>query len=84
MTGAVAAARPDDYIISAYRDQGHALARGTSANACLAELFECSHRPGFMEADTMAHCGNSQKAPPCTHLRLCPEQGHDRDHGMQL
>jgi pyruvate dehydrogenase E1 component subunit alpha len=37
--GAVAATRPDDYIITAYRDHGHALARGTSANACMAELF---------------------------------------------
>src|SRR4051812_47493255 len=37
--GAVAAARPDDYLITAYRDHGHALARGTSANACMAELF---------------------------------------------
>jgi pyruvate dehydrogenase E1 component alpha subunit len=37
--GAVAATRADDYIITAYRDHGHALARGTSANACMAELF---------------------------------------------
>ena len=39
VTGAVAATRPDDYIITAYRDHAHALARGTSANACMAELF---------------------------------------------
>src|SRR6201990_1328615 len=37
--GAVAATRNDDYIITAYRDHAHALARGTSANACMAELF---------------------------------------------
>src|ERR1041384_7820404 len=37
--GAVAAARPDDYLITAYRDHAHALVRGTSANACMAELF---------------------------------------------
>jgi pyruvate dehydrogenase E1 component alpha subunit len=37
--GAVAASRPDDYLITAYRDHAHALARGTSANACMAELF---------------------------------------------
>src|SRR6476469_9528898 len=37
--GAVAAVRPDDYLITAYRDHAHALARGTSANACMAELF---------------------------------------------
>src|SRR5438552_194728 len=39
VTGAVAATRPDDYIITAYRDHAHALARGTSADACMAELF---------------------------------------------
>jgi pyruvate dehydrogenase E1 component alpha subunit len=39
VAGAVAATRPDDYIITAYRDHGHALARGTSADACMAELF---------------------------------------------
>src|SRR3977135_3283748 len=39
VTGAVAAVRNDDYIITAYRDHAHALARGTSANACMAELF---------------------------------------------
>src|ERR1700720_1080726 len=37
--GAVAAVRDDDYIITAYRDHAHALARGTSADACMAELF---------------------------------------------
>src|SRR3954471_6834737 len=37
--GAIAAVRPDDYLITAYRDHAHALARGTSANACMAELF---------------------------------------------
>src|SRR5213596_1433415 len=39
VTGAVAAVRDDDYIITAYRDHAHALARGTNANACMAELF---------------------------------------------
>ena len=39
VVGAVAAARLDDYLITAYRDHAHALARGTSANACMAELF---------------------------------------------
>jgi len=39
VVGAVAATRPDDYLITAYRDHAHALARGTSANACMAELF---------------------------------------------
>jgi pyruvate dehydrogenase E1 component alpha subunit len=39
VAGAVAAVRDDDYIITAYRDHAHALARGTSADACMAELF---------------------------------------------
>src|SRR5207249_7793973 len=39
VTGAIAAIRFDDYIITAYRDHAHALARGTSSNACIAELF---------------------------------------------
>ncbi len=39
VTGAVAATRPDDYLITAYRDHAHALARGTTADACMAELF---------------------------------------------
>src|SRR3954465_14828553 len=37
--GAVAATRSDDYMITAYRDHAHALAKGTSPNACMAELF---------------------------------------------
>lgn len=39
VVGAVAATRPDDYLITAYRDHAHALARGTSPDACMAELF---------------------------------------------
>ena len=39
VVGAVAATRQDDYLITAYRDHAHALARGTTANACMAELF---------------------------------------------
>src|SRR2546423_318619 len=39
VAGAVAAVRDDDYIITAYRDHAHALARGTTTNACMAELF---------------------------------------------
>src|SRR5437763_5556074 len=37
--GAVADSRPDDYLLTAYRDHARALARGTSANAGMAELF---------------------------------------------
>ena len=37
--GTVAAARNDDFIITAYRDHGHAIARGANLNECMAELF---------------------------------------------
>jgi pyruvate dehydrogenase E1 component alpha subunit len=39
VTGAVAATRADDYFITAYRDHAHALVKGTTADACMAELF---------------------------------------------
>lgn len=38
-TGVIQALNDDDDIITAYRDHGWALGRGTSANACMAELF---------------------------------------------
>ncbi|MEW6247691.1 MAG: pyruvate dehydrogenase (acetyl-transferring) E1 component subunit alpha [Nitrospirota bacterium] len=37
--GAIAAIRPDDYVISAYRDHGHCLARGSDPRKVMAELF---------------------------------------------
>jgi len=37
--GTVAAARNDDFVITAYRDHGHAIARGAGLNECMAELF---------------------------------------------
>lgn len=37
--GAIAALRPDDYIFASYREHAHALARGSSARAVMAELF---------------------------------------------
>jgi pyruvate dehydrogenase E1 component alpha subunit len=37
--GATAALRPDDYAISAYRDHGHCLAKGSDPNRVMAELF---------------------------------------------
>jgi pyruvate dehydrogenase E1 component subunit alpha len=39
VVGALAATRQDDYFITAYRDHAHALVKGASANACMAELF---------------------------------------------
>ena len=37
--GSLAALQPDDYITCSYREHGHALARGMSARAVMAELF---------------------------------------------
>ncbi len=37
--GLETAINPEDYVITAYRDHGPALARGISAHACMAELF---------------------------------------------
>src|SRR5574341_1332917 len=37
--GAIAALRPDDYVISSYRDHGHCLARGSDPGQVMAELF---------------------------------------------
>ncbi len=37
--GTIAALRPDDYVISAYREHGQALARGMSPRRVMAELF---------------------------------------------
>ncbi len=51
--GTARAMREADYLISAYRSHGHALARGTSPNAVMAELFGreggvCRGRGGSM------------------------------------
>ncbi len=37
--GAISAIRPDDYVLTSYREHGHAMAKGMSANAVMAELF---------------------------------------------
>ena len=37
--GAISALKPEDYLVTHYRDHGHALARGLSPNAVMAELF---------------------------------------------
>jgi pyruvate dehydrogenase E1 component alpha subunit len=39
VAGMVSATTKDDKFITAYRDHGHALALGVSADACMAELF---------------------------------------------
>ncbi len=37
--GSIAALNHDDYVMTSYRDHGHALARGTPADEVMAELF---------------------------------------------
>src|SRR3954453_23023867 len=37
--GTTSVMRDDDYLIGTYRTHGHAIARGTSPNAVMAELF---------------------------------------------
>ena len=48
--GTIAALKPDDHIITHYRDHGHALARGVDPQAVMAELFGkeagCAHGLG--------------------------------------
>ncbi|HEX6053192.1 MAG TPA: pyruvate dehydrogenase (acetyl-transferring) E1 component subunit alpha [Gemmatimonadaceae bacterium] len=49
-SGAMACLEPDDAIVATYREHGHALARGVSARAVMAEMFGkqegCSHGRG--------------------------------------
>ena len=37
--GAISAIRPDDYVLTSYREHGQAMAKGMAANAIMAELF---------------------------------------------
>jgi len=37
--GTIQSVQPDDPVITAYRDHGHALARGMDPRACMAEMF---------------------------------------------
>ena len=37
--GAISALRPDDYVITSYRDHGQAIAKGISPDAVMAELY---------------------------------------------
>ena len=39
VVGTFAALLPDDPVVTAYRDHGHALARGMDPGACMAEMF---------------------------------------------
>ena len=58
--GAVAALHPDDYVISAYRDHGHCLARGSDPSKVMAELFGkatglCKGKGGSMHLVDLAN-----------------------------
>ena len=48
--GTLTALRPDDYVVSAYREHGQALVRGITSRAVMAELYGkatgCSHGKG--------------------------------------
>ena len=58
--GALSALRPDDYVLTSYRDHGHALVKGTSPDEVMAELYGkasgCSSGKGgsmhLFDADT--------------------------------
>lgn len=39
MAGTISATRPEDSVITSYRDHAHALAKGMSANECMAEMY---------------------------------------------
>lgn len=58
--GAMAALRSDDYVISAYRDHGHCLARGADPGKVMAELFGkatglCQGKGGSMHLADLPH-----------------------------
>jgi pyruvate dehydrogenase E1 component alpha subunit len=58
--GSIAATQPNDPIITAYRDHGHALARGMHPNYAMAEMFGkltgcCKGKGGSMHLFDKAH-----------------------------
>lgn len=65
--GAIHALAPDDAIVGTYREHGHALVRGVSANAIMAEMYGkregcCRGRGGSMhlfDAATRLYGGNA-------------------------
>ena len=66
-TGAIHALQPDDAIVATYREHGHALARGISADAIMAEMYGkregCSRGRGgsmhLFDAATRFYGGNA-------------------------
>ncbi|WP_158861752.1 pyruvate dehydrogenase (acetyl-transferring) E1 component subunit alpha [Leifsonia sp. AG29] len=65
--GVMAAVRPDDAVVATYREHGHALLKGVSARAILAEMYGnsegcCLGRGGSMhlfDRDTRFYGGNA-------------------------
>jgi pyruvate dehydrogenase E1 component alpha subunit len=65
--GALAALRPEDNVVATYREHGHALVRGLSMNAIMAEMYGkqegcCRGRGGSMhlfDAATRLYGGNA-------------------------
>ena len=65
--GVMRALTPDDAVVATYREHGHALVRGISANAIMAEMFGkgtgCSHGRGgsmhIFDAATRFYGGNA-------------------------
>jgi len=65
--GAIRALQPDDNIVATYREHGHALTRGVSANAVMAEMYGkqegCSRGRGgsmhIFDAATRLYGGNA-------------------------
>jgi acetoin:2,6-dichlorophenolindophenol oxidoreductase subunit alpha len=58
--GASAALRPDDYVFATYRGHHHAMARGATPEACLAELMSratglCGGKGGSMHLTSAQH-----------------------------
>ena len=58
--GASAALRPDDYVFATYRGHHHAMARGATPEACLAELMSratglCAAKGGSMHLTVASH-----------------------------
>src|ERR671916_287714 len=58
--GAAAALRDDDYVFATYRGHHHAIARGASPEACLAELMQkstgvCKAKGGSMHLTQADH-----------------------------
>jgi pyruvate dehydrogenase E1 component alpha subunit len=66
-TGVMQALTPEDRVVATYREHGHALARGVSINACMAEMFGkadgCSGGRGgsmhLFDAGTRFYGGNA-------------------------